>query len=723
MASITQTVKWNGTGDYSNLVTGINGILASGVDPTYTVFKLIVDSGYYYGVFNAVVPNSGTLTIAGSGTWFAPNNVCYISGEYAGNNNFVMTDVHLVGTGISSNALSIAGGTHCELDNIYYFGGSSGIINSGILTINNTNAMGNGSGYFISSPAGIVNMIGNSIVNFGTAVSGISISCFENRLLDNKIGVCISGTVNATKSLITGTSGIVLVSGSTINGDHLTVDTLYQCFVGSNSYININTSIIGSANGYSITGISVSGQVSDCCFNPSGWDPALTLISGVNSSGNPLYNNTLIHDYRLQLLDTVGSPCIEVIDPGIVDSTVVLKTDQSQLSLSNINSNDPDPKKYRSFPVDPAIYRPFIYKQGNTLLFSDYEKEASFAETNALYPITNYDLYTEALFSVSGVTVTAAMDDSSSPFPYDWDFRIFDTPEIIINYSMMPGNNMNDYEYIIPRSILDVAMTISPYIGNWINNVAFSQIKIPNITPYMYNDYRGVTYDYDATSPEHTVIWSIEGRNQMLTKMDAFTGDVLGTYPLFISNPTHKYIYPAGLIGAGVFQNKYKYLKTSNPNEVFYSSASNSGFQWLSTQIDTLKDARGLMAYKGNIYLTISEYSGPIVDRSYIPVLPENSGTGAVIRYNNNHIFNHYLANYNSAEPMDNAPVRMPLFSGNAYPTDITMYEDGTFFVADYLNSSGIYRYRFAYDYALIQSSYDRDSTVLLRENYDDVQL
>jgi hypothetical protein len=56
------------------------------------------------------------------------------------------------------------------------------------------------------------------------------------------------------------------------------------------------------------------------------------------------------------------------------------------------------------------------------------------------------------------------------------------------------------------------------------------------------------------------------------------------------------------------------------------------------------------------------------------------------------------------------------------YPTDITVYEDETLMISDY-SQPKIYKYNFAYDYAIVGTSYDNLTQILLREDYNDVDL
>jgi hypothetical protein len=201
--------------------------------------------------------------------------------------------------------------------------------------------------------------------------------------------------------------------------------------------------------------------------------------------------------------------------------------------------------------------------------------------------------------------------------------------------------------------------------------------------------------------------------NQILSKLNPYTGEVLESWPLLTAPRETQFVFPSGLIPAGVFKDKYKYILESDPQVEYLSDSEDGRFKWIATTIDSNKDIRGILAFKDNLYVTMSEYSAPIEDRF---VTPTGFAVGKVLMYSNNHTFEHYIPNYG----MTFEPTQLVLSSEHNYPTDITVYEDGSIFIADYLNTSGLYQYKFAYDYALIRSSYDQDSLVLLRENYED---
>jgi hypothetical protein len=313
-----------------------------------------------------------------------------------------------------------------------------------------------------------------------------------------------------------------------------------------------------------------------------------------------------------------------------------------------------------------------------------------------------------ANFKVSGVSVIGAFDRVGASFPYDWEYKTFNTTEIT-----------NRHKYIIPKSVVDIVDTISGAIGTYIPRVVFNKIDKRHITPYLYADYRGVAFDYDLTVPGKAVVWMIEGTNQTLIQLNAYTGERLAEYPLFVpSMEGAAYVKPSGIIKVGVQKDEFKYVLESDPNYELLSKNDYGRFDWISTELDTHKDARGLLAYKGNLYVTVTEYNPySILDRTSIPMY--RGSVGKLIRYYNNDTFEHYIANYTT----QTGPSGFLLGSGNCYPTDITVYEDGSLLIADWAERNSLFRYKLAYDYAMVQSSYDTETRIILREHYDNVEL
>jgi hypothetical protein len=703
MASLTKTVNITGTGDYTDLVPAIADILNSGLASSgeYTDLYLIVDSGYYTGYFSADIPYSGSLNIVGNnGSWFEPTATCSLSGIYDGTQNFTISNFRVVCSGISTAAFSIASGAAATFDDNRFIDTTIGISNSGQLTILSTEAHGTGSNsMFVSSPAGSVQFKNSSLGYFGVAASGATFSINSTSFIDNSVAIKSTDYVAISDSLVVGISGIIMnTTAGSVSLSNVTMDTSWECLNLNDASINAERCVFESDYTYSVIGTTVTGLISDSCFNSGTWDPTLSISGAGNITDDPYFNNTTVYDYRLVLRDTVGSPCVELVNNNTLSSEVTLITDQGHLSLSN-----------SAGLINNQFFREFIYKQGNTLLFSNYGKETKLADlAYSAYP-TEYSLYAIAEFSVFDIPLFASIDasvaGSSAPFPFDWDLKTFSTPEIVENK-----------EYVIPRSVLNVSEAISGYIGLFLDNIIFGQMNKKMINPYLIKQLKGVSLDYGASENGSPVMWLLEGSNQFLSKINIYTGETLESYPLFTQSRESLYIYPSGLIPAGVFQDKYKFVLESSPQSEFFSDTEDGRFRWIATSIDSKKDIRGILAYKDNLYITLSEYNSPVENRS---VTPTGFALGKLFIYSNNHLFEHYIANYT----MEYAPSEFLLASGNEYPTDITVYEDGTFYIADYLNSSGLFKYKLAYDYALIRSSYDRDSLVILREDYSDVTI
>jgi hypothetical protein len=69
-----------------------------------------------------------------------------------------------------------------------------------------------------------------------------------------------------------------------------------------------------------------------------------------------------------------------------------------------------------------------------------------------------------------------------------------------------------------------------------------------------------------------------------------------------------------------------------------------------------------------------------------------------------------------------NKPTVMFIGNDDQLFTDITVLEDGSFLLAS-KNSNKLYRYIPKYDYANIVSSSTEDTTIILRENYNNITL
>lgn len=700
MATLYKTVIKTGGGDYTDFVTAVSDILVSGLAATgyYDQYVLAVDSGLYSGYFSANVPYSGQLNIVGDSTWFIPTGTSTISGVVFGNVNVKISNFSIQCSSCANTIFNIYSGSALSLVDTDFLSTTNGIINSGTLYLDNISAHGVNplSGYFIKD-------YGSSLI-YNTRVSYFMSGIYSQDLsLSNS-------TIRDNSTSVIGYGGVVSISNSVIYGTGTGIK--FECTPTGELYINSSDIIsttpvqvsgillyIGDSilygSGYCISGVVQSGSIHDSCLYPSG---TLISITQTNISNlNPQFNDSSNGDFRLVFKQTTGSPCIEFKNQNIFSSPVELYTEQAQFNI----------KDKRGTPATNT-FTDFIYKQGNTLLLSDYQKELKFANIISEFSDLTHSVEMMANFEVSGVSTKGAFNKNSSPFPYDWDYKIFNTPEIT-----------NRHNYLIPRSVVDITNTISGFVGDWLPRVAFNKIDKRSITPYLFADYRGVAFDYDLSIPGQAVVWMIEGNNQTLIQLNAFTGERLAEYPLFVPDISGKFMSrPSGIIGIGVKGNQYKFVLESDPNVEILADNEGGRLNWILTDLDTHKDARGVLASKNNLFISVTDYNPQsIYDRSTTPIY--SGAIGRLVRYDNNNTFEHFIANYTTQV----GPSTFILSSGNCYPTDLTIYEDGTLLVADWVQSNQLFRYKLAYDYALVQSTYDTETRILLREYYDNVEL
>jgi len=700
MPTLYKTVKQNGSGDYTDFVTGVADILASGLAATgyYTDYVLEVDNGEYSGYFTAEVPYSGHLHIIGSGTWWVPSQVSYVSGYFGLSSSNVEIEGLCIRATDTSSVFNIYSGAALSLTNTEFLETRNGIENSGSLFLDNVSAIG----YGITSGACFILDYGYSSLSnsrIDSFVSGIytSDSNISNTVfVDNsKHIIGYSGIISISASLIyNGGSGIVFECTPT--GELFITDTTiksYKPIVLSGVNLYVGESVMYSSTSYCIDGSVESGIIEDTCLYPSGTTISLTQTNVINS--DPQFKNSTYGDFRLKYKQTIGSDCVELNDLGLY-SGVTLYTEQAQFSVKDAKGN-----AFNNFLG-------FVYKQGNSLVLSDYMKEVEFANAKEGYKDLTYTVQMMANFTASGVETFPAFNKISSPFAYDWDYKIFQTPEIT-----------SRHRYIIPRTVVDIPNTISPFISS-LQTVQFSAMTKQAYSPVQFHDYRGVGYDYDLNSPGTSIVWMIEGLNQRLIKVNAFTGEFLEEYPLFVPDLSgHHLIKPSGLIYAGVYQDRHKFILETNPTIEILGDNEDGRFPWIATDVDAQKDARGVVAYKNHLYVTVTEYHPqPIYDRTTVPIY--EGSIGKILRYDNNNTFEHFIANYTTSQI---GPSGFLLASGNFYPTDLTIYEDGDLVVADWNNQEALFKYRFAYDYAIMQSTYDSETAIILRENYDNVEL
>lgn len=702
MAILYKTVMQNGSGDYTDFVSGVADILASGLAATgyYTEYVLSVDNGDYSGYFVAEVPYSGYLRIIGSGTWWTPSQVSEISGYSISSIPNVELEGFCIRATNTTDIFTVYPGSSFTLSNSEILQATNGIINSGELHLDNVSAQGvgqtSGGCFVLDYGRSIISnsRIANFVSGLYTCDSNINNSVF----IDNGTHIVgYSGLISISDSLIyNGGSGVVFectptgelfITNSTIK--------VYKPLVLSGVLLQVGESIF-YGNSYCIYGSVESGLVENSIMYPSGTTISLTENNVINE--DPQFKDTTVGDFRLVFYPITGSPAVEIKDKELFSDDVTLYTEQAQF---NIYDN-----KGISHSYD---FLDFIYKQGNTIFISDYMKETKFAEVMTNYSDLSYSVQMNATFEASGVLTKPSINRLYSPFPYDWDYKTFNTTEIT-----------DRHRYIIPRAVVDIAQTVSPFIGAWLPSMSFAAITKPMITPYMFGEYRGIAYDAGLSIPGKAVIWTIEGISQMLIKTNAFTGERLAEYPLFVPtlSGSQMIVKPSGVIFVGVDKDQYKFVLESDPSTELLCDNRDGYFKWISTEIDSHLDARGVLAYKDNLYITVTQYyPQSIYDRT--TTLVSSGAVGVLVRYDNNNTFEHFIANYTTTT----GPSGFILNSGNAYPTDLTVYEDGKLMIADWNNNDLLYKYKLAYDYALVQSSYDTETRIILRETYDSVEL
>lgn len=706
MAALIQYVRIDGSGDYTDFVTGVSGILASGLAATgiYDEYYLHVDDAQYSGNFDAYVPYSGALYIMGSGTWFYPDGISVISGSMDGARHSVtINDMIIDADAADDGVFTVLSGAGFGLEDVHLLRVTSGIINSGIFTADDSSAHSLSlakMGYFLYDHNNSA-LSNTKIANFHVGVYSTHLSVNNVELVGNGVGLHVCGTLLMSDSLLRdSTSGVVAESFASglvsIRQSSIESDSPVH---SSGNVIQVERSILHSDGGYSITGIpEATSTVDNSVLYPSGW--ASVNISGTqNVYQDPQWYNPNYGDMSLRMKHTDGSPAVDIADRGELSGVTVV-ADQSQILLKD--------KTGRTVQHD---FLDYMYLQGHTVRFTDFDKEVAFANTMARYGDMSFEAYMRLDFSVSGIPVKSALslDQTNDPFPWDWDQKVFPSTRVLEEH---------ENEFIIPRSVLDVKEAIRPNVGNLVDSTLFEQFTKDAVQPYLYGDYRGVAYDYDASLPGEPIVWMLEGRNQTLIKMNAYTAERLEEYPLFVPDTAAKpLVVLSGLIPGGVYKDKWKFLLESNPSEEYFADTENGRFPWIPTHLDLQKDVRGAVAYKGNIFITASEYSQELYNRESLPTA---SGVGKVLMYHNNDNFEHYIANYTTSTV---GPTEFALASGNAYPTDLTIYEDGSLWVLDYTSINDIFKYKFAYDYALIQSRYDSQSRILLREQYDEVEV
>lgn len=699
--ALIKYVYENGSGDYPDIETAFNAMLASGVAATgdITEYLMVVDSGVYSGSLSGYIPYSGIFTIQGDYTQFNLDKEIDVSGIYLDpfTPNLVIEGMTIFGSGLTNPIFPVGSGFGLSLNDVQLVECSYvSNVSNGSFTTENTEAFGLGDSYFVTG-TGLVVLEDTSISNYGTGIYVDNASLTKTQLHYNDVGIYgVNSTIGLNYCLINGnTTPINDVSGN-LSIQNSTIDGLVLI---SGTALSIDRSIL-SNSGYNIQGTAASGSyISDSCLYISGCSDTTGITFTNIGSGNPKFNNTSVGDYNLKFQLTDGSPYIEHYDNAAISSGVTIQVDQANLKLSDNRGS-----------VPLYEFLPFIYTQGSSLVFTDLGKETKFAEAISQYKTLYYELLSTASFTKKNVQTEPAFNPNINivdDFPHDWDYKAIETTQI-----------EDHNKYIVPRSIVDIEEIIKEFLAEVsADNTLYQSIEKQHIKPYDQTDFRGISFDYNLSSPTHSIMWVIDGANQSLLKQDVFSSEILESYPLLSTTPTKTLIRPSGLIYVGVDGDYYRFRKELDPNVELHAETEDGQFQWLCTELNTKYDVRGVLSYKNNIFITASDYqTQDVLDRT---VIPSGQAVGKILWYYNNDLFYNYM----KKPGVTGGPRENILASGNYYPTDLTAYEDGSIFVADYSHESGLFRYNLAFDYALIQSSYDNETRVLLREPYNNIDL
>jgi hypothetical protein len=683
------------SGDYNDLVTAIGDMIASGVAAAgdITNYILSVDNDNYSGQFDAVVPYSGNFAIIGNNTTFTPTGSCTLGGSFIGTPNWELKNFYIEGSGISDYFINIPSGCYFNGDNIEFVDLYNGFNSSGLLDLSRVNSCGRGSGIFINSNSNL-SLTDSNISDYTYAVKSAagSVSIDNNALYGNTYDVYATDTsyLGVSKSLLYGSSNIYISNSvlSIVNSTLVSTTPIS----GLSSSINISHSILSSTGTYTISGTTLSGYI-DYTNNYSGTWESVNISGSNNYNQDPVFVDAANNDYRLLVNSEYGSFAINAGE-RILNDQIDIEIDTNKFMIYD----------GRGSRIPHIQAREFLYKQDQTIVFTDYGREVRMAELLNYYNSNlTYQQTLNILTTFNDVLVTKSFNDAGdSIYPFEWDYNTLPTTKIT-----------NENTHVIPRSVVDISSLILPLIIGFGFN--FSALNKNNITVNNKVDYRGISYDVDLLVPGESTLWAIEGRNQKLLKKDAYTGESIFEYPLLTPTAVD-FIKPSGIVYLGPTKdNKWKYINPLNPNYEYLAESKDGTFSWINPSLDTNIDLRGILAYKENLYITGTQYNTSLNSRDSIDV--NNSGVGLILLYNNNLNYDYYMSSLNT----EKSPTLLFLSTQNMYPTDITVYEDGTIYVADY--NSGLHIYDLAYDYGLLENQYDKEVMILLKEEYNNVEI
>lgn len=692
----------NNGSDWYNAYTTIQSAINTAVAQTSGTHNIYVDIGSY-NITGASTINSDEISIKGGyivdDTVVASGYKSLTKSQY----NTIITNDASVPFYVYSGILGIdnvyminnVSNYICNIEqngqvyiNDCEFNTDYGFHNSGYIDLDTSNSIGavtflNSYGSFNISNSSISSYI-NAIMNYTNDSFDISNTSFIKNSSDILVSnVSSSGLINIDTCLFYATtlSNAITISGSFINMrlNNLTIDK-YRPLNGTfcSGDILAYNSIFNGSYGVDILPGNITMGAFNCNFNPTYGDTTYTSGCVI---GAPNFKDTPRGDYSLLMGtsdNTAASPAIDL---------VATTPTYNYVTTAGLHGF--------MFPGRAITgYDVFLYQKANNIVFSDYMREVMMGklmdqydqplnfEYNFKRTVKVYDAIARSAFSLS---------DSDVDWPYEWDYKQLETPEI------------KTINYIVPRSLVDLTNIITESYGNENYTVNLDNISM---NAYKRLDKRGISFDYNNSTHTRMIVWMLD-EAQTLTMRDVYNGENLASYNLL--PPVHPsgdkiFIKPSGLIPYGKTATGYKFIIESDPNTIIEGIDEYGSFEWMPTDINTQYDLRGILAYKDDIFVTAVYTNNEVPE----PVL---------IRYPNKG----YYADYQKP-----APYMMPLSPNNTNPTDITVYEDGTLFINDYnVDGSGMYVYQYKprYDYALKESFNQSNVRLLLRERYEDVTL
>jgi len=545
------------------------------------------------------------------------------------------------------------------------------VINNCTLTLTNICNLINGevitSNFNISNGTSTFDTINIYNTNKNIILNDVNFNITKSNIISNTTTITSDNSfITINESLINGNKALDIINNNRLLLANSTINNGIN-LLGDNNYLDISTSLIlySYDNSYNYTLYSRNSTYYNTTFN-------INVNNNIILTSYPSFVDEIRNDYRVFF--GVG---INLDKYELTNDNELLEHNYKAQSLTTYNINISE----------------YSYNINDVFTLTDYKKEIMFAnDFNHLnistleYQISFYkkhimnDVITESAFPYNEI------NDSSDPniWPYEW------------TYERIYNGKTEMLSRIIPKSIIDIT--------DIINSVFFMNPKtvtIDNLRVYAFKEkiIHGITYDYNNSSDTRKIIWKLTN-DEVLIKMDLYQGSIINTYNLLSKIiPEKKYIIPiSGVIPYTKYQDGYKYSLESNPNTIINGVDENYNFEWLPTDRIYKYDLYGILIYKNNLYISGNRIS----DNTPVILIYDTKGV--------------YL-DYTTIEPYI-----IELNIPNLYPTDLTVLEDGSFLIANKINKK-LYNFVLQYDYGMIVSSDIKNTKILLREQYNDVQL